>query len=207
MTLTDISNYRLLSQKIATHNFTTAKEIVGWMGAMQAQDLAMAKWAVGVRLSNSTNVKIETALNSGEILRTHVMRPTWHFVASDDVYWLLELTARKIKMAMKARDKELELPETIFTQCNNILESLLSGGEHLTRDFQRASVHAASHRASTAAVNAVVGAGDAGDGVEQDEHVLATFHHAAATFDHETRKTHVRFEVLVVRGGDHFGLH
>ena len=126
MTLSDISNYRLISQKIASADFTSSKEVVGWMGAMQAQDFAMAKWAVGVRQSNSTNVKIETALNSGEIIRTHVMRPTWHFVASDDVYWLLELTARKIKLAMKARDKELELPETIFTQCNNILESLLS---------------------------------------------------------------------------------
>jgi len=153
MTLTDISNYRLLSQKIATHNFTTAKEIVGWMGAMQAQDLAMAKWAVGVRLSNSTNVKIETALNCGEIIRTHVMRPTWHFVASEDVYWLLELTARKIKLAMKARDKELELSETIFAQCNNILESILSKGIHLGREelaeaFNNAGISTDNNRLS-----------------------------------------------------------
>ena len=86
MTLTEISSCRLFSQKIASTEFASAKEVVGWMGAMQAQDFAMAKWAVGLRLLYPTNLKIETALNKGEIIRTHLMRPTWHFVASDDIY-------------------------------------------------------------------------------------------------------------------------
>lgn len=134
MTLTEISSYRLFSQKIESTEFTAAKEIVGWMGAMQAQDFAMAKWAVGVRLLNSTNSKIEDALNKGEILRTHVMRPTWHFVTSDDIYWLLDLTANKIKSSMKSRDKELELSEAIYTKSNNIIGQLLAGGVHLSRE-------------------------------------------------------------------------
>ena len=134
MTLPDISNCRLVSQKIATTEFSSAKEVVGWMGAMQAQDFAMAKWAVGVRFLNPTNSKIESALNKGEIIRTHVMRPTWHFVAAEDVYWLLDLTANKIKQAMKTRDRELELSEAIFTKCNKILESILSKGVHLSRE-------------------------------------------------------------------------
>jgi len=103
MTLPDISNCRLVSQKIATTEFSSAREVVGWMGAMQAQDFAMAKWAVGLRLLNPTNSTIETALNKGEIIWTHLMRPTWHFVAAEDVYWLLNLTANKIKQAMKPR--------------------------------------------------------------------------------------------------------
>jgi len=134
MTLTEISNCRLFSQKIASTEFTSAKEIVEWMGAMQSQDFAMAKWAVGVRLLNPTNTKIEEALNKGEILRTHVMRPTWHFVASDDIYWLLDLTANKIKSSMKSRDKELELSEAVYTKCNNIIGQLLIGGIHLSRE-------------------------------------------------------------------------
>ena len=134
MTLPDISNGRLVSQKIATTEFSSARDVVGWMGAMQAQDFAMAKWAVGLRLLNPTNSKIETTLNKGEIIRTHVMRPTWHFVAAEDVYWLLDLTASKIKLAMKSRDKELELTEAIFNKSNNIIEGVLSGGEHLGRE-------------------------------------------------------------------------
>ncbi len=134
MTTTEISNFRLFSQKIALTEFTSAKEIVGWMGAMQAQDFAMAKWAIGLRLLDSTNAKIEKALNKGEIIRTHLMRPTWHFVSADDIYWLLDLTSAKIKSATKSRDKELELSETIFTKCNNIIEKILFNGEHLTRE-------------------------------------------------------------------------
>jgi hypothetical protein len=69
--LTDIANSRLISQQIEKTKFKTAKEVVGWMGAMQAQDYSMAKWAVGVRLPNSTARTIESAINNGEIIRTH----------------------------------------------------------------------------------------------------------------------------------------
>ena len=159
MTLPDISNCRLVSQKIVTTEFSSAKDVVGWMGAMQAQDFAMAKWAVGLRLLNPANSTIETALNKGEIIRTHVMRPTWHFVVAEDVYWLLDLTASKIKMAMKARDKELELTEAIFNKSNNILEGILSKGVHLGREelaiaFNNAGISTDNNRLSHLLVRA-----------------------------------------------------
>jgi len=52
---------------------------------MQAQDYAMAKWVIGLRLSESTDRMIETAMNTGEILCTHLLRPTWHFISIDDI--------------------------------------------------------------------------------------------------------------------------
>ncbi|HEY3388145.1 MAG TPA: winged helix DNA-binding domain-containing protein [Prolixibacteraceae bacterium] len=150
-----------MSQKIETTEFTTAKEIVGWMGALQAQDFAMAKWAVGVRLLNPTDTKIQAALNTGEIIRIHLMRPTWHFVSADDVYWLLDLSAGKIKAAMKSRDRELELSEAIFTRCNKIIESELSGGAHLTREelaraFHNVNINTDNNRLSHILVRAEV---------------------------------------------------
>jgi len=153
MTPLEISNYRLLSQKISSTQFSSAKEIVGWMGAMQAQDFAMAKWAVGIRLLNSTDAKIEMALNKGEIIRTHVMRPTWHFVSADDVYWLLDLTAGKIKSALKTRDKQLELSESLFIRSNNLIESVLKEGNHLSREelttvFNNANIRTDDNRLS-----------------------------------------------------------
>ena len=63
--------------------------MVAWLGAMQAQDFAAAKWALGLRLQRSTDAEVEKAFNDGAILRTHVMRPTWHFVAPADIRWLL----------------------------------------------------------------------------------------------------------------------
>ena len=89
MNFKNISGLRLVTQQIAATNFKTPKEIVSWMGAMQAQDYNMAKWAIGVRLQNTTDSIIEDAFNKGEILRTHVLRPTWHFVSADDIYWML----------------------------------------------------------------------------------------------------------------------
>ncbi len=67
MNLKDIANIRLRSQQIAETKFKTAKDIVGWMGAMQAQDYAMAKWAIGVRLPKSTDNLIETAIDNGKL--------------------------------------------------------------------------------------------------------------------------------------------
>lgn len=134
MTLENIATIRLASQQITTTKFTTAKEIVSCMGAMQAQDYAMAKWAIGARLPQSTDKQIETAINKGEILRTHVMRPTWHFVSADDIYWMLKLTSPRIKTSLKSRFMELGLSESVIKKTNSSIEKILSGGKHLTRE-------------------------------------------------------------------------
>ena len=134
MPLPDISITRLLNQKVVNTAFTKAEEIVGWMGAMQAQDYNMAKWAVGSRLINASDKKIETAYNKGAILRTHVMRPTWHFVTAGDIYWMLNLTAPKIRASLKTRQRWLELTETTIVKSNAIIEKALSKGKNLTRE-------------------------------------------------------------------------
>ena len=137
MTHIDIATTRLYSQQLISTTFNTVKDLVVFMGAMQAQDYSMAKWAVGTRLPNSTDKLIQDAIDKGEILRTHVMRPTWHFVAADDISWMLELTAPRIKALLKTRQTELGLSETIITKSFSILEKAMSGGNHTTRDDLR----------------------------------------------------------------------
>ena len=134
MRLSDIAALRLVNQQIAESRFTTVKDLVGWMGAMQAQDYAMAKWAIGVRLPNSTEQVIETAIDNGEIIRTHLLRPTWHLVSADDIYWLIELTAPNIKASVKSRHNQLGLSETIIAKSKSIFENTLRGGKHITRE-------------------------------------------------------------------------
>ncbi|MBI5352017.1 MAG: AlkZ family DNA glycosylase [Chloroflexi bacterium] len=104
------------------------------MGAMQAQDYSMVKWAVGVRLPNSTDRTIESAINNGEIIRTHLLRPTWHLVSAEDIHWILELTAPQIKATLKSRHKELGISEAIVTKSNAVIKQALSDGIHLTRN-------------------------------------------------------------------------
>lgn len=134
MKFEDIAYLRLVNQHIENTNLKTPQDIVSYMGAMQAQNFLMSKWAVGIRLQNTTEAKIEEAYNKGKILRTHVLRPTWHLVSSKDIYWMLKLTAPRIKSSLKSRWKELELSDSVFSKCNKIIEKALSDGEHLTRN-------------------------------------------------------------------------
>jgi hypothetical protein len=134
MTLSDIANLRLISQQIAATKSETVKDLLGWMGAMQAQDYPMAKWAVGIRLPKSKDKTIEDALDKGEIIRTHVLRPTWHFVSAEDVYWMIELTSPHIKSSLKSSDRKLGLTETMYSKSNRIIEKALAPDRHVTRE-------------------------------------------------------------------------
>ena len=134
MNVSDISTPRLQNQQIAATNFRTVKELVGWMGAMQAQDYNQAKWAIGTRLPHLTEEQIESAFNQGEIFRTHLMRPTWHFVSADDIYWLLELTAKQIKSTTKSRHRDLGLTENDLKKSKEVFVKSLEGNRALTRE-------------------------------------------------------------------------
>ena len=125
MNLAEIARIRLIGHQIIGPKFNIAQEVVAWMGAMQAQDYAMSTWAIGVRLPDSTLRAIEAAIDRGELLRTHLLRPTWHWVSSEDIYWMLELTAPQIKAKLKSRHNELGLDEATdfekqYDICNGI---------------------------------------------------------------------------------------
>jgi hypothetical protein len=129
----EISHYRMASQKLYQENQCSPQEIVKHFGAMQAQDYAMAKWAIGSRCSSSEK-EIEEAINSAEIIRTHILRPTWHFVSPDDIYWMLELSSPQVKRLFATMAKQHGFDEKKFDQVNAAIEKLLAGNNHLTRE-------------------------------------------------------------------------
>jgi hypothetical protein len=129
----EISRARLASQQITGEKLKTPKELVGWMGAMQAQDEAMVKWAVGVRLPGSTRAKIQQALNAGEVLRTHVLRPTWHLVSAEDIHWMLALSAPRLKTVLKTRHAALGLTEAVVMKSCRLIENAFQDGRPLKR--------------------------------------------------------------------------
>ena len=99
MTLSEIAGIRLMNQQIAQSNFQQPQQVVSWMVAMQAQEYAMAKWAIGLRVPGLNDAVVEKAFNDGAILRTHLMRPTWHFVSPQDIRWMLALTGPRVTAA------------------------------------------------------------------------------------------------------------
>jgi hypothetical protein len=126
--------HRLAHQQLAGSRFTEPAALVAWMGAMQAQEYAMVKWAIALRVPGATEARIEAALDAGQILRTHVLRPTWHLVAPQDIRWMLALTAPRVHAACAFGRKEFGLTPALLKRANAIITKALAGGTHLTRD-------------------------------------------------------------------------
>ncbi len=133
MNKSDIARTRLFNQQITATKFTRPEEIVAWFGAMQAQDYPMAKWAVGLRLPGSIEAEIEQAIAEGRILRTHVMRPTWHFVAAEDIRWMLALSARPLRSTLASAFRQFGFDIETCKRSNDLIPRMLEGGRHLTR--------------------------------------------------------------------------
>jgi hypothetical protein len=138
-----IAQARLRNQWLAAPAAASPAEVVRWLGAVQAQDYYSAQWALGQRLQNATEQTIETAFAKGEILRTQVMRPTWHFVTPADIRWLLQLTASRVNAKAAYNYRKQELDDAVFKRSNRALAKALRGGRQLTREVLRAAVEKA----------------------------------------------------------------
>ncbi len=129
-----IAARRLENQLITRTRRGGPADVVQWLGAVQAQEYPFAKWALGLRMRvAATDAAIERAFDDGTILRTHVLRPTWHFVTPADIRWMLELTAPHIHRAMASYNRRLELDTATFRQGIQVFERALRDGQHLTR--------------------------------------------------------------------------
>ena len=106
---------------------------MAWLGAVQAQDYPGAKWALGLRMQQATDDVIDQAFNEGRILRTHVMRPTWHFVMPTEIRWIIELTAPRVNALNAYMYRQEELDDVLFARSNAAIAKALEGGKQLTR--------------------------------------------------------------------------
>jgi hypothetical protein len=135
---TTIAGQRLHNQYITRPRRRDPADVVGWLGAVQAQEYPFAKWALALRMSETaTDTRIERAFDEGRILRTHVMRPTWHFVTPEDIRWMLELTAPHVHRTMGYYNRQLGLDMRTLTRGTSLLERALRDGQYLTRSELR----------------------------------------------------------------------
>ena len=129
-----IANIRLANHQLLDAHCITPRQIVAHFGIVQAQDFNSAKWAVGERLNGCSEKMVENDFDKGEILRTHVLRPTWHLVTPENIRWMLKLSAKRVMQSMKSRDRELGLTDEIYTKCFHIIETALEKEDNITRD-------------------------------------------------------------------------
>jgi hypothetical protein len=128
-----IARRRMHNSRLTGTGFTSPAEAVGWHLAMQAQDYGPAKWSIGQRSKGLTEQDLDDALADGSIIRTHVLRPTWHFVARDDLRWLLALSGPRVQQGNASRYRELGLDARTRARGEKAIVAALQGGNRLTR--------------------------------------------------------------------------
>jgi hypothetical protein len=147
MQIDTIARHRLLNQRLLASTFRHPAEVVAWLGAAQAQDYGGAKWSLGMRLDPAAAVvsdaAVEQAFDAGAILRTHVLRPTWHFVAPEDIRWLLALTAPRVHLLNAPYYRRVGLDDELYARTREVLIRALAGSTFLTRDELRQAQDAA----------------------------------------------------------------
>jgi winged helix DNA-binding protein len=147
----DMAHRRMLNQRLWGTPFGTPEEVVRWFAALQAQDFLVAKWSVAQRTIGVTNTAMDQAFADGAILRTHLLRPTWHFVLPEDIRWMLDLTAPRVNALNAHPYRRLELDVPLFAKTNALIARALDDGKHLTRKelagvLARAGIDASGQR-------------------------------------------------------------
>ena len=135
----EIGWLRLRNQRLAPGRpadgakFGTAAEVVGWLGAVQSQEYELARWSLGQRSAGVSESDVEAAITSGEIVRTHILRPTWHYVLPADIRSIMRLTAPRVDVQSGQWHQRFGLEEPDFDRGLEVLREALSGGRAMTR--------------------------------------------------------------------------
>lgn len=149
----------MASSQLVAARFRSPEAAVAWFGAVQAQDFAGAKWGLGQRIRNCDDACVDDAFQRGELLRTHVLRPTWHFVVPADLRFMLELSRERVKRVLAPYDRKLAIDASLLRKSHRIFEKSLAGAQHLTREqlaerLASAGIQAAGQRLAHLAMHA-----------------------------------------------------
>ena len=114
---------RLLNQQLAAPQFSDPAELVGYMGAMQAQEYRMMRWAVAMRTQKPSAKAFKQAFDNGRIIRLHLMRGTWQLVAAEDYWMMIDLCANKAIAVTKGwmSSNKISIPDEELTKVRDIL--------------------------------------------------------------------------------------
>ena len=129
----ELARARAPYQRLAGPKFSTAEDVVSHFVCMQSQDFAMAKWAIALRSTGLTDAMLDEAFNDGAFLRTHILRPTWHFVLPQDLGWIMALTCSRVHRLMTGHNKTIDLGDGELDTASDVIIAALADGKALTR--------------------------------------------------------------------------
>jgi hypothetical protein len=129
----EIARSRMKNQHLWGHLFQNPVDVIHHLGAAQAQDFGIAKWSVAQRARGISNSGMDELFSDGAVLRTHLLRPTWHFVLPSDIRWMLDLTGPRVHSMNAPYYRRFGLDDEFFAKTNALLARTLKGGRQLTR--------------------------------------------------------------------------
>lgn len=132
---------RLLGQQLAAPQFTRPEDVVSYMGAMQAQEYRLMRWAVAMRTRKPSAQAFRKAYNDGLIIRQHLMRGTWQLIAGKDWHWMMDLCVPKAKSVITGwmKANHIDIPRNEMNAIRDILERTAGDkGSVTARDFEQA---------------------------------------------------------------------
>lgn len=130
----DVVRLRLRHQRLREPYAATAEDALKNLLAVQSQEFAYARWTLAQRSAGSTAAAVEQVVSDGTILRTHILRPTWHFVHRDDLRWLLALSAPRVHQGNAGMYRRTGLDAAEGALTNRVLARAVAGGAHKTRE-------------------------------------------------------------------------
>jgi hypothetical protein len=129
----DVVRARLYTQHVTRPGLDTPEDVVQWLGAVQSQEYWGAKWSLAQRMKRPFDIGLDRTFSAGKILRTHILRPTWHFVTPEDIRWMQRLTAPRVRAFMAYYDRMLDLDRALLDRAAAVMVEALRGGKSLTR--------------------------------------------------------------------------
>ena len=135
---------RLATQRMSSAGFARGAEVVRLLACVQSQDAPLAAWSLAMRMTpGTTYAGVLAEQTAGGWLRTHLLRPTWHLVAPQDLRWMQALTGPRVEGAMAGINRRLGLTDDVVTSALGVLETVLAGPRPHTRRELRVAFDAA----------------------------------------------------------------
>lgn len=124
---------RIAVQRLSGRPLRTPEAAVDLLTCVQSQEYAHGLWSLGLRSTGATHASVQAAFDAGRILRTHILRPTWHFVSPADIRWILRATSPRVLQTCGTVFRRTGLDWATLHRTDQLLLEMLSGGRHLTR--------------------------------------------------------------------------
>jgi hypothetical protein len=130
----EVVRLRLQNQMLRGPAAASPEDALRNLLAVQAQEFPYARWSLAQRTPSATAAEVEQAVADGRILRTHILRPTWHFVHRDDLRWLMTLSAPRLHQGNAGMYRRTGIDAAAASRGGQVLAEAVSGGHHLTRE-------------------------------------------------------------------------